>query len=211
MPLTPGIGRFAGAVDVHEHDSIGICERIAEIPCKGLGARVAVRLEEHDDALEVQCAGGGERRAHLGRVVGVVVDDGDSVDLPDQIEPAPHSGEARERSGRGGDVEPEHPSGGRAPQSPFSAMWSPGTRVTAVTAAPSGNDDLEARPDTLSADHPATHVAVLGEPVGDDASVRLRGQLDDTRASSPHTTRAPSAATRLMNSTKVSSTAPSVP
>ena len=42
-------------------------------------ARVAVRLKDGEDPAEVAGLGGAERRANFGRMVRVVVDDGDPV------------------------------------------------------------------------------------------------------------------------------------
>ena len=48
----PGIGGSLAGVNVGQHQHVGLIERAAEIVPKMLGARVAVRLEEHQQAVD---------------------------------------------------------------------------------------------------------------------------------------------------------------
>ena len=64
---------LARRIDVEHDDLVGERQRRAEPLGEGLGARVEVGLEDGDQARRPQLAQGRERRADLGRVVGVVV------------------------------------------------------------------------------------------------------------------------------------------
>ena len=75
-----GNGLLARGIDVREHQHVGLIEGAAEIVPKVLRARVAVRLEEHQQALEMAAARGFERGANLGGVVAVIVDQRDAAD-----------------------------------------------------------------------------------------------------------------------------------
>ena len=174
-------GGLTSAVHVHERDTVGVGERIAEVLGKRLSARVAVWLEQHHDTLEVEVLRRSERSSDLGGMVGVVVNHGDTVHLTDEIESAANTGESTQRVSRGGDIEPEHPGRGKR-------SGAVERHVVARYARHSGHtdvvreDDLEARPDSLSADDTATHRALLRETVRDHASAGLLGKLDHAGA-----------------------------
>ncbi len=69
--------RFARGIDRgHEH-AIGVVERGLELFHQAAEARIAVRLDDGDDAALRALAGGGEHGADFDRVVAVIVDDRD--------------------------------------------------------------------------------------------------------------------------------------
>src|SRR5260370_41022 len=83
-------GRFAGRVDIEQHEDVCLIERAAELVPKVLGARVAMRLKEHEQAIELAAARRFERGANFGRVMAVVIDHGDVIDHALDIKPATH-------------------------------------------------------------------------------------------------------------------------
>lgn len=58
LPVTPGTGRLAGGVYVHEGDGVGLVEGAAELVAHDIGeqgdAGIAVRLEQHVHTIEIQ-------------------------------------------------------------------------------------------------------------------------------------------------------------
>ena len=93
-------GQLAGGEDVHDAQDVGGVEGAPELARERLGAAVAVRLEDADDALEVELGGGGERDGDLGGVVAVVVDDGHARDVAHVREAPARALELGERGGR---------------------------------------------------------------------------------------------------------------
>ena len=89
---------LARRVDVGEHDLVGQRQRRTKLVQQLRGARIPVRLEHAHDAAR---AGSSRRAQHgrdLGRVVTVVVDDGDPACLAFALEPA--LGATKLRQGR---------------------------------------------------------------------------------------------------------------
>ena len=66
---------FRCGIDIGHENEIGRLQDLAEVVGKRLGARVAVRLEQHDDTLRLERARGLQRGGQLGRMMAVVVDD----------------------------------------------------------------------------------------------------------------------------------------
>ena len=58
-----------------------------------LGARVAMRLEEHQQAIELAAARGFQRGANFDRMMAVIVDQGDAVDDAFDVKAAADAGE----------------------------------------------------------------------------------------------------------------------
>ncbi len=85
---------------------------MGELWGKGLGAAVAVGLEGHHHAVEVEAGGRGEGGGHLGGMVAVVVHHGYAGDVAHVGEAAPHAAELGEGPGGLGDVEAQHPGDG---------------------------------------------------------------------------------------------------
>src|SRR5713226_3606835 len=85
-------GRFAGRIDIEQHENIRLIERAAEFIPKVLGAGVAMRLKEHEQAIELAAAGRFERGADLDRVMTVVIDHGDVVHYALDVKAAAHTG-----------------------------------------------------------------------------------------------------------------------
>src|SRR5260370_32872056 len=85
-------GRFAGCVDVEQHENGRWVKGEAEFVPKVLGAGVAMRLKEDEQAIELAAAGGFEGGANLRRVMAVVIDPGDAIDDALDVKAAAHSG-----------------------------------------------------------------------------------------------------------------------
>ena len=127
---------LAGGVDVGEHEFVGASRapaRTRSSSCRG--ARVAVRLERHDEPPAERGARGGEHGRDLGRVMAVVVDDQDAAGL------AAHAGSGGRRRGtrrgppaiRSNGTPSSRPTATAA--SAFCRLCRPGT---AAAASPSG-------------------------------------------------------------------------
>ena len=82
-------GLLARGIDVRQHQNVGLIERAAEILPEMLRARVAVRLEEHQQALVTAAARRFERGANFGGMMAVVVDQRDAVDDALDFKPPP--------------------------------------------------------------------------------------------------------------------------
>src|SRR5260370_22844907 len=89
-------GRFASRIDIEQRQNVGLIECAAEFVPKMLGARVGMRLEEHEQAIELAAAGRLERGTNLGGVMAVVVNDGDLVDHALDVKAAAHAGKLSE-------------------------------------------------------------------------------------------------------------------
>src|SRR5699024_3723194 len=72
---------FAAAHDRQQHTDVGGVEHGGEIVHQLFGAAVGKRLVHGDDAVVAHAAGRVQRGGHLGRVVGVVVDNDRAVAL----------------------------------------------------------------------------------------------------------------------------------
>ena len=91
-PLTPAIGCSRAAYTSSTNTSSAPPSACAELPRECLCPGVQVRLEHHDRAgLARHHANGLECRAHLGRVVGVVVEDPHARRRADRLETASHA------------------------------------------------------------------------------------------------------------------------
>ena len=97
LRMDPGDGRFAGRVDIGDHQHVGILERGEELVVQVEGAAVPVRLERDDQAAAEAAASGRERGTDLRRVVPVVVDHEHPPGLALDLEAALDAREAGER------------------------------------------------------------------------------------------------------------------
>ena len=79
---------LGGGVDGAEHEVVDPAEGGREVLEEGARARVAVRLEDGDDAPVRDAARGGDEGADLARVVRVVRDDGEALRRADALEAA---------------------------------------------------------------------------------------------------------------------------
>src|SRR2546430_16012347 len=66
-------GRFASRINVEQHEDVLLIERTAEFIPTGLSARITVRLEEHNQAIELESAGRFYRGANFGGVLAISV------------------------------------------------------------------------------------------------------------------------------------------
>ena len=85
-------GWFARGVYFGDHQNVGLIERAPKIFPEVLGAGVAVRLKENQQAVVVAAAGGFERGANFGGMMAVVVDQGDAVEDAFDFEAATNAG-----------------------------------------------------------------------------------------------------------------------
>src|SRR6266850_5168504 len=85
-------GRFAGRIDIEQHENIRLIERAAEFIPKVLSAGVAMRLKEYEEAIELAASGSFECGADLDRVMTVVIDYGDVVNYTLDVKAAAHAG-----------------------------------------------------------------------------------------------------------------------
>ena len=85
-------GRFTGCVDIEQHENIRLIERAAEFIPKVLGAGVAMRLKEDEQAIELAASGRLERGADLDRVMTVVIDHRDVVNYALDVKTPAHTG-----------------------------------------------------------------------------------------------------------------------
>src|SRR5712672_2048477 len=107
-------GRLAGSVDVGDNQNVGLVERAREFVPEMLRARVAVRLEKHQETIELADARGFQGGADLGRVMAVVVDHGNVVDRAFNVEAPTNAGKFAQAFANqfGGNVEIERDRGG---------------------------------------------------------------------------------------------------
>ncbi len=87
---------FACGIDVQQHQHVGLIEGPAELVPEVLGAREPMRLEEHEQAIELAASRGFERGANFGGMVAVIVNDGDVVNDALDVEAAANAGEFRQ-------------------------------------------------------------------------------------------------------------------
>src|SRR5712664_1011981 len=85
-------GRFAGRIDIDQRENIRLIERAGEFVPKVLGAGVAMRLKEHEQAIELAAAGRFEGGANLDRVMTVMIDHGDVIHNALDVKAAAHAG-----------------------------------------------------------------------------------------------------------------------
>src|SRR6266851_4438839 len=85
-------GRFAGRIDIDQHEDVRLIERAAEFVPKVLGAGIAMGLKEDEQAIELAAAGRFERSANLDGVMTVVIDHGDFIDHALDVKAAAHAG-----------------------------------------------------------------------------------------------------------------------
>ena len=68
-------GFFRSGIHISDEDEVRGLQDLAEVIRKRLGAGVAVRLEQHDEALRLERARGLQRGGELGGMVAVVIHD----------------------------------------------------------------------------------------------------------------------------------------
>ena len=146
-PVTPGmvLGALARRVDLRHHRQVGERERRAELARLVAGAGEQVRLEDRDQPPRRERPRRLERRAHLGRVVRVVVDHERALRRrADVLEAPPRAREVAQRGRGGRDVGADRAAGGQR-----------GRGVERVVGARDRQLDLERRRGR-SASRPAT-------------------------------------------------------
>ena len=87
-PVSPSIGSSPAGIDVGQHQLVGGVEGIEELAEQIARARVAVRLEEHDQAAAEALARRRQGGADLGRMVTVVADHHDAAGFAAHLEAA---------------------------------------------------------------------------------------------------------------------------
>src|SRR5258706_3249330 len=86
-----GNRRFTRRVNIHQRQHIGFVEGAHKFVPQMLRPRVAMRLKERKQAVELAASRGFERRTNLRRVVSVIVHHGDIVHDAFDIEPPAHT------------------------------------------------------------------------------------------------------------------------
>src|SRR5712672_295995 len=106
--------RLAGRVNIGNHQNIGLVESAREFVPEMLRAGVAVRLEKHQEAIELADARGFQGGPDLGRMMAVVVDHCDIVDGALNVEAPTDAGKFAQTFANqfGGNVEIERDRGG---------------------------------------------------------------------------------------------------
>ncbi len=85
-------GRFAGRIDIDQHEDVRLIERAGEFVPQMLGAGIAMGLKEDEQAIELAAAGRFERGTNLDRMMTVVIDHGDLIDHALNVKAAAHAG-----------------------------------------------------------------------------------------------------------------------
>ena len=149
---TPGIFSSPARVDLRQHEHGRRRGRRGELVEEVARARVAVRLEDDHDAARVELARGRERRADLGRVVAVVVDDADPGRAALRLEAALDAAEALERVGGGAErhVDARAPPRARRARSARCAGPASGSRTSPERVAAAAHAEAHRR--ALAAD-----------------------------------------------------------
>src|SRR5260370_27265772 len=88
-----GNGRLAGGVDIEHADGVGVRECGAEFVEQVAGARVAMRLEDHVDALESALPRRRKGRTNLRGMMAVVVNHADAVHRALELKAPVHAAE----------------------------------------------------------------------------------------------------------------------
>src|SRR5262245_29475880 len=83
--------RLAGCVDIGQDQDVGLVEGATEFVPEMLGARIAVRLEEDQQAVKFAAARSLKRGADFRWMVAIVVDDGDVVHRALDVKTPAHS------------------------------------------------------------------------------------------------------------------------
>src|SRR6267142_722440 len=106
--------RLAGGVNIGDNQNVGLVESAREFVPEMLRARVAVRLEEHQKAIELADARGFQGGPDLRGVVAVVVNHGNVVDGASNVEASTNAGKFAQAFANqfGGNVEIERDRGG---------------------------------------------------------------------------------------------------
>ena len=171
--------RLPRGVDVHDHDGVGRIEGAGELAREALRARIAMGLEQHHHALEIERGGGGERRGHLGGMMGVVVDHGDARGRPHEVEPATHARIAGEALRRAADVVAERPYHAQHARR-IERVVAAGAFLQAARRLGSvGEMQREQRGQALGAVIGHARVAAFREPVGHHAPPAAAGELGE--------------------------------
>src|SRR2546422_568737 len=82
--------RFAGRVDVEQHENVRLIKSATEFVPKVLRAGVAMGLKEHEQAIELAAACRFERGANRGGVMTIIIDHGDVIDDTLDVKAAAH-------------------------------------------------------------------------------------------------------------------------
>src|SRR2546426_5261644 len=88
--------RFAGRVDVEQHENVRLIKSATEFVPKVLRAGVAMGLKEHEQAIELAASCRFERGANLDRMMAVIIDHGDVVDHALDVKTAAYAGKFNE-------------------------------------------------------------------------------------------------------------------
>src|SRR5262249_23624662 len=145
-----------------------------------VGARIAMRLEHGDEPTVEASLGGGQRRADLGRMVTIIVDDGHPARLAAYLEAALDAGETGQRllhrMERNLEIEPEADGGERVED-----VVPAGNLQRAFAELLSAMDDLEAAGQPRQMDAPGHQVRARGEAIRDEPLLEPGNEHLDVR------------------------------
>ena len=94
---------LASGINVEDDERVGVAKCRREFMHEVAGTGVAVGLEDDVNLAISALASGGKRGADFGRVMAVVVDDGDASCLPAELKAAIHAAKSFERFANAGD------------------------------------------------------------------------------------------------------------
>src|SRR2546423_9092200 len=156
-------------IDVEEQHAVSAVERAREVVHEGCQPRVAVRLEDHEQAAVPELSRRLDGGANLGGMVAVVVVHGGALEQAEQLQPAMRSREMLERNGDllevDADLERHSRGAGRV--------------LDVVPAALAQVDAAERQPAVMDGERPRLVAAVVGALV---EAVRDLARLGRQRA-----------------------------
>src|SRR5258708_8944663 len=176
-----GNGCLAGRINVGEHKHVRLVECAAEFVPKMLGSRVAMRLKENQQPIELAAARGFERGANLGRMMAVVVNQGNPVDGALDVKAAAYACELFEALAdqvRGNIQIQRHGSGSGGVADVVNARRSGQTEFSQVVAA---IGEAELALEALQFDVADHQVRLARRAVGDDGPLHFREDGLDVR------------------------------
>src|SRR5438270_4995432 len=139
-------------INVEEQHAVSAIERAREVVHEGGQPRVAVRLEDHEQAAVPELSRRLDGCAHLGGMVAIVVVYGGALEQPEQLQPAVRPREMLERNGDLLEVDANLEGHGRGA----------GRVLDVVPAALAQVDAAERQPAVMDGERPRPVAAVVG-------------------------------------------------
>src|SRR5437667_165332 len=175
-----GTGLLTRCVDVQDDEDVGLVEGGEELLAQVMSARIPMRLKYGDEPTLEASLGGGQRRADLGGMVTVIVDDGHAARLAAYLEASLHAGETGQRLldrvERNLEIEPDA-DGGEGIEDVVAA----GNLQRTLTEPRPAMDDVEAAGQPRQVDAPGHQIRARRQAVRDEALLEARDQHLDVR------------------------------